>query len=398
MSPTGGDPQASIRQSGQIGQWGLIAVAITATGGPLALAALYAPELLGAASPSAGFVALLAPVLFLAPVAIWWWYARREASSGGLYGYVRTAAGRNVAWVQAGLWLLSYALYLVYTTEYIVYDVLTHTFSGIEPYRPWLEVLIPLAIAAVVVAGRAVMIATVAIIALGQMVLVAVLAAVTIGHDAPADSFTATAPSGSIGSAGAGIALLFVCASLPLYLGGEARAATRTLPRALIVGFVVTAVAIAVTIFPFAANPAFLHADIPGVSIATVFANQTTGELIGAGIAVSVAGVIIVEYVAVTRLVHALSGWSIRGVTYAVAALLAVSGPISLINPNKFYQTLIRPSLIALWASQILAVAVFPMFVRKYRPVRPIHWIMAAAAVAILGYGLYLNVLHPSDS
>ncbi len=382
----------------QIGQWGLIAVAITATGGPLALAALYAPELLGAANPSAGFVALLAPILFLAPVAIWWWYARRETSSGGLYSYVRTAAGRRVAWVQAGLWILSYALYLLYTTEYIVYDILSSTFPGIRGYRPWLEILIPIAIALIVLGGRTIMIGAVAVLAVGQLALVVALAVLTIGHDAPASSFQPTAPAHAIATASAGIALLFVCGSLPLYLGGEARNGTRTLPRALIVGFLVTAVAIVIAVFPIAANPAFTHTEIPGASIARVFGGPGWGYAIGAGVAASVAGVMIIEYVALTRLVHAVTGWSVRMVTWVVAGLLALSGPVSLIDPDEFYDALIRPSLIALWASQILAVAVFPFYVRRFRPVRLWHWLVTAAAAAILAYGLYLNIVHTGDA
>jgi hypothetical protein len=54
--------------------------------------------------------------------------------------------------------------------------------------------------------------------------------------------------------------------------------------------------------------------------------------------------------------------------------------------------------LIALWASQILAVAVFPFYVRRFRPVGLWHWLVTAAATAILAYGLYLNIVHTGDA
>jgi hypothetical protein len=85
-------------------------------------------------------------------------------------------------------------------------------------------------------------------------------------------------------------------------------------------------------------------------------------------------------------------------VTWVVAGLLTLSGPVSLIDPDEFYDSLIQPSLIALWASQILAVAVFPFYVRRFRPVGLWHWLVTAAATAILAYGLYLNIVHTGDA
>ncbi len=43
---------------------------------------------------------------------IWFGYARHISSAGGLYSFTEAAAGRRVALAQAGLWALSYLLYL----------------------------------------------------------------------------------------------------------------------------------------------------------------------------------------------------------------------------------------------------------------------------------------------
>jgi hypothetical protein len=104
-----------------IGGWaffgvGLRGVAVTSFGGPLALAALYAPSIVADASASAGLAMVAAVVVFAVPMAIWLRYARHVHGSGGLYSFVAAAAGRRVALVQAGLWIASYLLCLLCTT------------------------------------------------------------------------------------------------------------------------------------------------------------------------------------------------------------------------------------------------------------------------------------------
>jgi hypothetical protein len=100
--------------------WGFTGVAVTAIGGPLALAALYAPSIAQNAHSSAGLAMVAAAVVFSVPIWIWLSYAREVDAPGGLYGFVAAAAGRRVALAQAGLWTISYLLYLVYTTAQIV--------------------------------------------------------------------------------------------------------------------------------------------------------------------------------------------------------------------------------------------------------------------------------------
>lgn len=162
--------------------WAFAGVAISSFGGPLALAALSAPGLLGGASASAGLTILAAVATFGIPLAIWLRYSRQLADSGGLYAFVEAAAGRQVALAQAAIWIVSYALYLVYTTVQIVYDVLPSAVPGERSYQTLLALAIPIAIAAVMIAGRGAVFIVLGLIAAGQVAVASVLDGVTLAH------------------------------------------------------------------------------------------------------------------------------------------------------------------------------------------------------------------------
>ncbi|HEY0869378.1 MAG TPA: hypothetical protein VGD55_03185, partial [Acidothermaceae bacterium] len=341
---------------------GFLAIAVVSFGGPLALAALYVPGLVDDVFSSAGLVTVIAPLAFAFPLLIWLRYAREISSSGGLFSFVEAAAGRRVALVQATIWTVSYLLYLVYTTVYVVYDVLPTVIPGVQPYRSTLEVAIPIALAILVIAGRSPAVVVLSIFAVGQLVLVGLLAVVTIAHAHPMSSFTTTSDVGGIASASGNVALLFVCGSLPFFFGGEVAQPARAVRRGVVTAYVLVVVAVVAAVFPLAANPAFTHAEIPGASVVGVYVGHAAGVAVGIGVAASIVGVMLVEYLALTRLLHAVRGTSIKTASRLVAIPLVIGGPLSLINPDRFYSDLLKPSLIALWLSQIIVVAVFPLF------------------------------------
>jgi hypothetical protein len=392
-------PPATLPDAGEaspIGTLPFLGVVVASLGGPLALAALYAPTIVEDASASAGFVMVAAAVVFAVPLLVWLRYSRHVATPGGLYGFVVAAAGQRVALVQAGLWIASYVLYLSYTTASIVYDTLPAVLPGVHRYQPALEIAIPVILAGIMLAGRAITIAVIGVLAAGQLVLVAVLAGVTIGHDAPASSFTVHPPAGDVASATMQTALLYICGSLPLFLGGEVVRPFRTVPRALTAGFLLTAAGVVAAVFPIAANPAFAHAPIPGMSMAEVFAGHSLAVTIGVGVAVSIAVLMLVEYVALSRVLHAVTDRPLRPIVGVLAVVLIGSAPLSLINPDRFYDDLLKPSLIALWLSQLVVFAVYPRFAatRRHRPLPA--WTLAIAASAFAIYGLYATVQHSS--
>jgi amino acid transporter len=382
-------------QLGLIGPWAFSAVAVASFGGPLALAALSAPGLVADAGDSAGLAMLAAVVVFAMPLAIWRRYSRHVSSSGGLYGFVEAAAGRRVALVQAAIWIFSYVLYLIYTTVQIVYDVLPNVVPGERRYQTLLALLIPIALAVVMIAGRATTLIVIAVMAAGQIALAGALDGVTLGHlSTPASSFGTTATAGSLAKASAQTSLLYICGSLPLFLGGELARPVRTIRRGLVGSFLLTAVLVTLAVAPLAAAPGLLNTAVPGVSLAQQFAGPGFAKAIGIGVAVSIAGVMLCEYLALTRLVHAISSWRIRPVTIAIGAAIVLVAPFSLIDPEGFYATLIKPSLVALWLSQLIVFAAYPRFAKKHGQRSLPAWMLSLAASALVIYGLMSTLQH----
>jgi amino acid transporter len=368
---------------------------VTSFGGPLALAALYAPASVTGASAAAGLAMAGAVALFAAPLVIWLRYARRVNGSGGLYSFVEEAAGRRVALVQAGLWIVSYLLYLLYTTAQIVYDTLPAVLPAERRWQPVLEIAIPVALAGVMIAGRRAALLVTGALAAGQIVIAAALDGVTLAHlPIPVSSFAASAPAGALASAAGQTSLLYICGSLPLFLGGELARPARTIRRGLTAAWLVTAVLVTAAVAPLAAAPAFTRAPIPGMAVAERFAGHGFAVAIGLGVAISVAGVMLAEYFALSRLISTVTSWRLRPVIIALGAALVLSAPITLINRDRIYSFLIKPSLIALWLSQLIVFAVYPRFARKQQDRRLPAWALTVAATAFALYGLWVTIQH----
>jgi hypothetical protein len=395
--PEGSASASPLGPARPIGQWAFTGIAVTSLGGPLALAALYAPSIAGGASSSAGLAMIAAAVAFGFPLAIWFGYARHVSSSGGLYSFTEAAVGPRVALAQASLWALSYLLYLVYTTAQIVYDTLPAVLPGEVRYQSLLEVLIPVALAGVMIAGRRVALLVIGLIAAGQLALAATLSGVTLANvTAPAGSFGASAPAGSLAIAGGQTALLYICGSLPFFMGGELggdlRQAFRTTRRGLLGAYIATVVIILAAVAPLAADPALTHTEIPGMAVAERFVGHGFAVAVGIGVAVSVAGVMLVEYLALSRLTTAVTAWPLRKVVIGIGVILVVVGPVLLINPDRIYDNLITPSLFALWLSQLVTFAVYPRFVAKHGGRMLPAWVLAVGASALAIYGLWVTI------
>lgn len=377
--------------------WAFAGFAITSFGGPLALAALYAPGLVTDASTSAGFAMAGGVVVFAFPMAIWLGYSRQVNGSGGLYSFTEAAAGRRVALVQAGLWIVSYLLYVLYTTAQIVYDTLPAIFPGIRGYQPLLEIAIPVALAGVMIAGRGVALLVIGLIAAGQLAIAGALGALTLANlDAPASTFGTSAPAGSIAAATAQTALLYICGSLPVFLGGELARPARTMRKGLIGAYLVTAAVVTAAVAPLAANPAFTLFPIPGMAVAQHYAGHGFAVAVGVGVCVSTAGVILVEYLALSRLTTAITSLRLRPVIIAIGVAMVAFAPVTLINPDQIYGDLLTPSLVALWLSQLIVFAVYPRFAARQHS-RPIPvWVLTLAASALAAYGLW-SAIHSAS-
>jgi amino acid transporter len=391
-TPTGRSPRTAERPASG---WAFAGVALTSFGGPLALAALYAPGIAAGVSASAGLAMVAAAAVFTLPLAIWLRYARQVNGSGGLYSFVEAAAGRQVALIQAGIWIVSYVLYLLYTTAQIVYDTLPAVLPGERRYQPLLEIAIPVVLAGVMIAGRRVALLVIGLVAAGQLAIAVALDGLTLTHLAtPVSSFGASAPAGALATATGLTSLLYICGSLPLFLGGELARPARTIRRGLIGTYLVTAAVIAAAVAPLAADPAIARAPIPGMTLAATFAGHGFALVVGIGVAVSVAGVMLVEYLALSRLVSTVTSWPRRRVIVALGAALVAVAPFTLINPERIYNALLTPSLVALWLSQLIVFAVYPRFAARHHIRQVPAWALAIASSAFAIYGLWATIQH----
>src|SRR3954447_17434129 len=179
IAPTTGDNEQA-RASLSPGL--LLLAALAAFGGPLALAALYAPGAVEDVTGSGGLIVVVATVAFVAPLVVWLRFARDIASPGGLTAFVEAAVGRRIALVQAALWVASYTLYLLYTSAYVVYDVLPAAWPGVHRWRLLLAGVLPAVVALAVVSGRRVALTLIGLLGLGQLVLLVLLDVVAVQH------------------------------------------------------------------------------------------------------------------------------------------------------------------------------------------------------------------------
>ena len=333
-----------------------------------------------------GALPLIAAAVFAAPLVLWLVYSRRVVSPGGLTAFVEAAAGRPAALVHGWIWALAYFLYLPYTITFVVYDVLPPVFPGIVPYRWPLELLLPVAIVLLVLAPVRWALAALLVVGVAQLALLLALGGVELAH-LPAR--LATAPSvDPVGRGVGGTALLFICASLPLYLGAEVRGGSKTVRRGLAAAVGVVGVCFFVAALGMATVPdALLRLQVPAVGIAHYYGNRTFGIAVGLGIAAGTLALIVAEYLALGRLLHWLHGPPVRRVLLWIAGPFVAADAFSLIDPEGFYDKLLKPSLGALFVSQFVVFIVFPLYKRGLR------WLpLVAIACGLAGWGFYTLV------
>jgi hypothetical protein len=128
------------------------------------------------------------------------------------------------------------------------------------------------------------------------------------------------------------------------------------------------------------------------MSLADRFAGPGFAVVVGVGVAVSVAGVMLAEYLALSRLVHAVTPWPLRRVIIAIGAVVVAAAPLTLINPQRIYDDLLTPSLVALWLSQLIVFAVYPRFAARQHDRALPAWVLTAAATAFGVDGLRATI------
>jgi hypothetical protein len=372
-----------------------VGFAVASIGGPLALAAIYLP---GAGDPrSAGLFALVGAGLYALPLAVWLRYSEDIVSAGGLAAFVEAAVGRRAALAQAAIWSFSYFLYLPYTVTDVVYEMLGEIFPGLHPWRPALQVGLPIAIVAFVLLRVTTVLRVLAVSAAIQLVLVLILAFVMLRHvGAPASSFTRVPSTVHLARGSANVALLFLCGSLPLFLGAGVVGGSRVVRRSLSTAGIVVAGYLVFAAFPLAAvDPRLVHAHLPGYEIAGAYSGRALAIAIGVGGAVSVTGLIVAEYLALSRLLHAATGVSVRKLLVWIGVPFVVFDALSLTDPHAFDENVLRPSLVALFLSQLIVFAGFPVYRARRGRLTLVDVLIAAGAFALMTWGLYRAFFHP---
>ena len=360
-----------------------VGFAIASIGGPLALPNFLPGTAGDEGIESAGLVVLLALAVFAAPLVLWLVYSRRVVSPGGLTAFVEAAAGRRAALVHGWIWAFAYFLYLPYTITFVVYDVLTPIFPGLHPYRWVLELVLPVAIVALVLAPVRLALAALVLVGLAQLALMLVLGGVTLDH-VPV-RFAHEPSLGPIGRGVGGTALLFICASLPLYLGAEVRGGSRAVRRGIAAAVALVGAALLVAAIPHAAVPDPLRdAAVPGAAIAQAYSGRGLAVAVGLLTAGGTLALIVAEYVALARLLRWLHGIPVRTSYAWMAVPFLALDAISLIDPDRFYDDLIKPSLGTLFVSQLIVFLAFPRFRRGTLAV-----VATAVAAGLAGWGLY---------
>ncbi|HEX3238256.1 MAG TPA: hypothetical protein VHQ99_07585 [Gaiellaceae bacterium] len=384
--PATGGPTAGGRGAGGFSPLLFVGFAIASIGGPLALLNFLPATAGDEGIESAGLVVALAVAVFAAPLTLWLVYSRRVVSRGGLTAFVEAAAGRRAALVHGWIWALAYFLYLPYTITFVVYDVLAPVFPGLGPYRWVLELVFPVGIVLLVLAPLRLALVSLLAVGLAQLVLLLVLGGVMLSN-VPA-RFAAQPETDPTARAVAGTALLFICSSLPLYLGAEVRGRSRTVRRGLAFAVAVVGLCFFVAALGMSTVPnALFEFPVPAAAIAKYYSGRPLEVAVALGVGVGTLALIVAEYLALGRLLHWLHGPPLRRVLMWIAVPFVAADVISLIHPEEFYDKLLKPSLGALFTSQLIVFLVFPLFQRGLR------WIpLVAVASGLAAWGFYVLV------
>ena len=130
------------------------------------------------------------------------------------------------------------------------------------------------------------------------------------------------------------------------------------------------------------------------MAVAGQFVGHGFAVAVGVGVAASIGGVMLVEYLALSRLTVAVTSWPLRRVIIAIGAAVVLAAPVTLLNPERIYNDLLTPSLVALWLSQLIVFAAYPRFAARHHH-RPFPaWVLTAAATAFAVYGLWATIQH----
>ena len=289
-------------------------------------------------------------------------------SAGGLSAFVEAAAGRPAAVAHAWIWAFAYFLYIPYTITFVVYDLLPPVFPGVHAYRVALELLLPVAIVGVVFLPVRVVLALLGVVGAAQVIVLLVVAGFELTHAHP--TFASSPNVNDTGRATGGLAL---------------RGGSRAMRGVLAGSVALVGAAFLVAAVPLGAVPEQLRdAAVPGAAIAQAYSGRTLAVVVGLLTAGGTLALIVAEYLALARLLRWLYAIPLRTSYAWIAVPFIALDAVSLVDPDRFYDDLLKPSLGALFVSQLAVFLVFPRFRRG-----PAAVAAAAIASGLAAWGLY---------
>ncbi len=374
----------------------LLGFAISSIGGPLALAAIFLTSSASSGIHDIPATLLIGIILFSTVILIWMRYSDRIASSGGLYAFVKEASGERIARLQGYVWILSYFLYLPYTVTYIVFYILPSIFSVSNPDLYALEIVLPVIISAMIVVNRKLPFYFLFFLAIAQVAIVLILSAVIFGVvGLNPSSAVPNVSLGSLAKGGSGLALLFICADLPIFLGGEAQGKGKSIKNALAFSFAI--VALLLLIFSIAISNLPENSDtftVFGFQLAQQYGSNLFASILGIFAVLSIIGLIIAEFIGLSRLMSAMFKLSMPKILIYISAAFIFMDILSLANPDSFYNYLILPSLFALYASQLMVFLVYPMFISKFRRLSMLDIGITIVASLLFIFAIYAAITN----
>jgi len=368
--------------------------AVTAIGGPVSLLSLI-PQSAGPHMSSIGFIGLSSVFLFAFPLLIWSRYSEYIISPAGEYKFVEYSVGKRLAEVQGAFWAVSYFLYLAYTPFFIVDDQLIPVIPDLSRFTPILVFIIAvIAVLAMIIrrqyllfiftAGAALQIVVIAIVA------IALLVRTRFPYEIDTSIFIPHAPALSLGSGAVDMSTLFVCLSLVLFLPGTVKMDSSELRKVLFFAYFLIATTVVVASFAYSKVPTYiLTSGLPGVDLANFLGGRPLAVVVDFVTVVSTFLLMAAEFLAVVNLLSFVSRMSLGKISLGISLLFLVAVSLGSFDPIRFYETLLKASLIGLLVSQLIVVAVYPNFMAKRLKLTPTGVIVGSVAVVMYGYELY---------
>jgi hypothetical protein len=210
----------------------------------------------------------------------------------------------------------------------------------------------------------------------------------------PSGSFRVGQHPGAVGRGIANTSLLFLCGGLPLFLGGEVAGGGRSLRRVIATTIAGVGALLVVTGFPLAAyaDSSIAGLEMPGYVIALITSGHTLAVWVGAGAVASVLGLVVAEFLALTRLLHTVTGATIRRIGVIVGAVAILADVASVPDPDGVYDRMITPSLVALYLSQLIVFAGYGRYVHRRGRLRPLDLTVVLVSCALMVFGLEVAI------